>query len=80
MTNFDVVMKLIGPVRPVGESNIDASRFVNLEELIHLTDRLMLDIEGIAELRGRQEYSIARAGARAFEYLHNLKERYDQSV
>ncbi len=33
MNNFDVVKKLIGEVRPVGETNTDNARFENLKAL-----------------------------------------------
>ena len=74
MTNHDVVKKLIGPVCPVGETNADAARFKNLEEMIELTDNLLFDIGAVAEEHSRPEYSVARAGKRADQFLKDIKE------
>lgn len=44
MTNHDVVKKLIGKIRPVGESNTDAERLENTKEMCHLVEMLLMDI------------------------------------
>ena len=48
MDNYDVVMKLIGEVDPIGSTHVDNERFDNLQELIMLTDRLLTKIDDIA--------------------------------
>ena len=43
MTNYDVVKKLIGEVRPVGETNEDNRRLENLKALCELMDEIHTD-------------------------------------
>lgn len=68
MTNTQIVMKLIGPITPVGETHTDNERFENLKDLCELVSELNLKIKEVAEERTRQEYSIKRAG----EYANNF--------
>jgi len=32
MTNYDVVQKMLGQIEPVGETNTDNTRFINLKK------------------------------------------------
>lgn len=62
MELYDVVTKLIGPVRPVGETHEDERRLENLKALTELTDQLLTDIDEIAaDNKNRPEYSLTRA-------------------
>ena len=74
----DVVLKLIGPVDPVGETSADEKRFKNLIELCELTEQLVCIIDEVAyQNKGRAEYSMSRAGKYAFEFIDkqlNIKE------
>lgn len=70
----DVVMKLIGPVKAVGETNADTSRLVNLNNLTVLVDRLIAVIEDAAEDASRPEASMKKIGQRAREYLDELRD------
>lgn len=69
MTNYDVVSKLIGPVDPVGDSSVDNQRYQNLQDLIHLTDKLLQDIRNVAGNKDMMAYSMKKAGERADEFL-----------
>jgi hypothetical protein len=68
-----VVMALIGPVRAVGESNEDANRLVNLNELTELVDRLLYTIAMAANAANRPEASMKKIGERAREYLEEVR-------
>lgn len=69
----DVVRKLIGPVDPVGDSNIDRERLKNLMELTTLVDFLVGDIDLIAsENTDRVEHSMKTAGIHCSEFLDDL--------
>lgn len=74
----DVVLKLIGPVDPVGESNADDRSFENLKELCELTEQLVCIIDGVSYFnKDRAEYSMSRAGKYAFDFIYrrlNIKE------
>lgn len=66
----DVVMKLIGPVNPVGETRTDEERFENLKRLIALVDELTDEIEGVATSNRRShEYSRKRAADLCDKFL-----------
>ena len=45
--NYDVVTKLIGPIKPVGESREDHIRLKNLEALTLLVSQLLIDIDEV---------------------------------
>jgi hypothetical protein len=49
MVILDVVMRLNGPIDPVGDSSIDTIRLVNLQSLCDLTGDLIDRIVNIAE-------------------------------
>jgi hypothetical protein len=74
----DVVLKLIGPVDPVGETNADEKRFENLKALCELTEKLVCIIDEVSyRNKDRGEYSMSRAGKYAFDFIEkklNIKE------
>ena len=62
MTNHDVVVKLIGKIRPVGESNEDAERLKNLDEMCRLVESLLCDIDDmISSNKDDKQASVKRA-------------------
>lgn len=67
MTPFDVVNKIIGPVRPVGETTQDNARFENLKNLVELFDQIKEELREVAKEKDQSAFSIKRAG----EYAHN---------
>lgn len=70
----EIVMKLTGPVQPVGETNEDERRFRNLNDLVDLTRLLVGEIQELARYEHRPEYSIRRAGHAAVMFLEELRE------
>ena len=73
MEHIEIVNKLIGKIEPIGESNIDDDRFVNLANMIDLMKELHKQIDDIAFYnKDRQEYSMNRAGKYANDYLDYL--------
>lgn len=74
MELYDVVMKLIGEIEPVGETHEDNHRFENLKNLTELVDRLLGDIQDVADTNvGRVEFSLSRAGKMCENFLHNVR-------
>jgi hypothetical protein len=62
MTIHEVVKKLVGEIRPIGETNEDNRRFENLKIMTNLIHALVLDIdEMIYDNKNHQEFSIKRA-------------------
>ena len=74
MKLFDVVMKLVGPIHPIGKTEVDAERYVNLVNLIELTDGLLGRIEMVTHNADRVEASMKMAGKRAKEFMDAVKE------
>lgn len=63
MELYDIVMKLTGPVDPIGDSRVDAERQENLKVLLDLTDRLLTKIDEVAtDNKDRVEWSMKQAG------------------
>ena len=68
----DIVMKLIGPVDPVGETNADQNRLANLKTLCELVDRLVYTIDAVIPNKNRPEASMMQAGEYADKFLTDL--------
>lgn len=69
MTIYDVVKKLVGPIRPVGDTIIDDERFKNLKVMTALVDKLLTDIDAVGTEATAPEYSRKRAGRFANDFL-----------
>lgn len=68
----EFVMKLIGPIEPVGDSSVDPKRLENLKELCKLTELLVARIDRIGnENLRREEWSMKEAGKFADNFLTN---------
>ncbi len=89
MNLHDVVKKIIGETKPVGETNADIISFENLKVLTDLVEELLTDIDYIAtNNKGRVEYSMQRSGQHCSEFLdrigieqcHELHEKTDNPV
>ena len=60
-----VVRKLIGDIKPCGDSSVDSKRIQNLDNLVCVVDGLLRDVERVAVLKERHENSINVAGVKA---------------
>lgn len=74
MDLHEIVMKLIGPVRAVGETREDERRLVNIGVLTELIDRLMDDVSDAARDSTREEASMKAIGKHAERFLRAVKE------
>ena len=72
LTTMELISRVIGPIKPVGETHTDGDRFENLKEMIELVDAMIVDIIDVSGYSDRPEYSMSRAGNRAEEYLTEL--------
>ena len=72
MELHDIVMKLIGPVSPIGETNTDQNRFDNLKNLCELVNRLVYTIDSVIPNKERPEASMKKAGEYADKFLTDL--------
>jgi hypothetical protein len=65
----EIVMRLTGPVDPVGDSHVDRKRLANLESLCQLTGELLDRIEAVAETSGDHMASVKAAKGAAAAFL-----------
>lgn len=73
MTHFEIVMKLIGPVQPVGETGPDERRLQNIKALTELTDRLLGEVSRAASCANRHEASMKVIGKHAKQFLDDVR-------
>ena len=76
MTDHEIVKKLIGEIRPVGESHIDTTRFENLERMVRLVDSLLFDINAIVPSKDHPAYSMSKAGKYAQIFIKDVTDAY----
>lgn len=66
----DIVMKLIGNINPIGETNTDNDRFENLKCLCALVDDLVGQIDNVSyKNKDSHEFSVKRASDYADKFL-----------
>lgn len=72
-TILKVVMKLMGPITPVGETTQDDERFENLKSMCDLVEKLIMGIEYVAHSnKDAYEFSKNRAGEYAQKFITSL--------
>lgn len=70
MTHTEIVIKLIGPIRPVGDASVDPERLENLKDLTDLVNALVVLIDDVATINNdSHEHSRAVAGKHAYKFL-----------
>ena len=47
MDLHEIVMKLNGPIKPIGKTEVDDIRYNNLDSLIQLINELITDVEDV---------------------------------
>ena len=72
MELYEIVMKLVGPVQPVGETNIDARRLENMKELTQLVDQLLGQIENASRYADKAEASVKEIGQHARNFINEV--------
>lgn len=80
MTLFEIIMKLIGSVRPYGASHIDSERNENLTKLLDLHEKLTAEIIAVSKEKTRQEASMKIMGERAQMYLKHIDEEIQSGL
>lgn len=69
----EVVMKLVGPIRAVGKSEVDAERLENLKVLTGLVEKLLTEIQGAATTANREEASMKAIGRHAQNFVAEMR-------
>ena len=72
----DIVMKLMGPIDPIGETREDDIRFENLKSLCGLIDSLAAEVGQVCRNKNAHEYSRNRAGTYSDRFMHQTFKEY----
>jgi hypothetical protein len=74
MELYEVVMKLVGPVKPVGETREDERRLANMKVLTELADRLLFEIDAVSHNADRIQASMKAIGVHARDFMTGVKD------
>lgn len=75
----DVVLRLIGNVRPIADSRIDEVRAENMDNLMKVVSELLETIEEVANMRESACFaSVEEARNKSRSFLKNKKEEIEE--
>ena len=74
MELHEIVMKLVGPVMPVGETREDERRLENMKALTELVDRLLFEVDAVSQNADRVEASMKAVGVHARDFMTAVKD------
>jgi len=74
---FEVVIKLVGPVQPVGEPREDNRRLENMRTLIRLADKCLAEIHTASCERFRDEFAAKEIGIMAYKFLQDVHAAFE---
>lgn len=69
MTHIQIIDKLVGPLSPVGESNEDKERLLNLSTYLDIIEDMVFRVSTLADYRLRYEHSVKTIGELADNFL-----------
>lgn len=73
MTNYDVVKKLIGDIRPLGDASRDGQRLENLKAMCELMDKIHSAIDAVAyDFKDDKQGSVVACCEYANKFLDKL--------
>lgn len=75
MEIIDVVNKLIGSVNPIADSSVDEKRLENLRQYCDLVDKMLFEINMVANQRESPYASVMTAGHFAHKFLTDIKDQ-----
>lgn len=71
MSAEEIIKKLFGEIRPVGETNTDSERYNNLSNYEQVLILVTNELINCAEDKDDVRYSVNKIGKRAFNILKN---------
>lgn len=74
----EIIEKLIGDVKAIGETYHDEDAFINLGLMKGVCDSLLIDIYESSKTKNRHEYSMEKVGRSAYKYLKDLRDWLDE--
>jgi len=70
MTHYEIVKKLIGNIRPLGDASQDEKRFENLKAMCTLANLIIAGIDAVGyDFRNSYEGSVRKAADYAKKFL-----------
>ena len=70
---FTIIEKLIGPIEPVGDSDVDRIRLKNLEQYTNLIDKMLVEVDSIASsYKDHHQSSLSVAGEHCSKFMDSL--------
>lgn len=76
----DMIMKLIGEVEPVGDSNIDMKRLENMHRLQELIESLIFEVNYVCAYSDNKEFSMKNIGEDAVAWLRKERDFLNRVV
>jgi len=70
---YEVVKKLVGDIKPVGETHVDDERFENMKVITELIDRLLSDVDEVGyRYKNNHQFSMKRASEFASKFFDRI--------
>ena len=73
---LELVKELVGPIEPVGETEMDHVRLGNLRKMIAVTNMLLFQIDAVVHYKENYQASMKKAGSTADQFMKEIKENY----
>ena len=80
MNEYEVITKLIGPIKPTGCSNADIKRLQNLEAHLSVIELLLSDVSEVADCKDSHEGSVKKIGVTASKFIEMIAEEFGEQV
>lgn len=76
-TTSEIIDKLLGVTDPIGKSEVDAERWMNLKNKIDLADRLLNEISYLRKHKNAYEASVKEIGITANKFMESIRDYND---
>ena len=76
----DTIMRLIGEIEPVGDTNIDTIRLMNMHRLQKLIESLIFEVNYVCAYSDNKEFSMKTIGEDAVAWLRKERDLLNRVV
>ncbi len=76
----DTIMRLIGEIEPVGDTNIDTIRLMNMHRLQKLIESLIFEVNYVCAYSDNKEFSMKTIGEDAVAWLRKERDFLNRVV
>lgn len=70
---YEVVKKIVGEIKPIGDSYTDEVRFENLQRMTELIGKLFDDVNDLVSYKNQHQYSMKKSAEFADKFLSGLE-------